>query len=87
MTETLFTSPKAIMELQGRFADAVLEAADETTKRAEQAVRESATTFANAMHTQTERAIDALSVSAKLRAKTFSMAREAFGTAPVAAAK
>lgn len=85
MSETIFTSPKAFAELQGRMADAVIEAADESAKRFETAVRETATTFASAMHANTERSIEAMQVASSLRAKTVSIAREALGVATPAA--
>lgn len=87
MTETLFTAPKAFAELQGRMADAVLEAADDSTKRFETAWRETATSFANAVHASAERSIEAMSVSSKLRTKSLGFAREALGLVAAPAAK
>jgi hypothetical protein len=78
-TETIFTSPKAFTDMQTRLAEAVMDAADEISKRAEQSARESATTWANAFHAQTERSIDAMSVATKLRARSYSLCREAIG--------
>ncbi len=88
-TEAMFTSPKAFSEFQTRFAEAIMDAADEIAKRTEQTARETATTWANAMHAQTERSIDAMSVAAKLRARSYSLCREAIGAgaAPSVAAK
>lgn len=87
MTENVFTSPKAVYELNGRIADAVLEAADEAAKRAEHSARETATAFANALHAQTERTIDAMTVGARLRTRSVAIAREVLGCAAPAAAK
>ena len=89
MTTEMFTSPKAFVEFQTRFAEAIMDAADEITKRAEQSARETASTWANAMHAQAERSIDAMSVAAKLRARSYSLCREAIGAgaAPSVATK
>jgi hypothetical protein len=87
MSEAVFTSPKALMEWNGRMAEAVLEAADEAGKRMEQATKENATTFANAFHAQAERSIDALNVQAKFRAKAMNLAREAYGIGAAPAGK
>jgi hypothetical protein len=83
---TMFAPPKALVELQGRFVDAVLEAADESAKRFETAIRETAETFASAAHANAERSIEAMSVSSKLRTKTLGIAREAIGLATAAPA-
>jgi hypothetical protein len=85
VTETLMT-PKAFLDMQAKMADALFEAYDESAKQAEAAVRESATQFTNAMHAHAERSIGALSLAAKLRAKTVGIAREAF-SAPATATK
>jgi len=82
-TETSFPSPKAYLELQSRFVEAMMDAADEIAKRSEQSARDNATTFVNALHSSAERSIDALSVAAGLRARTFGIAREAVGAAPL----
>src|SRR5581483_3085903 len=81
MTDMLLTTPKAIAELQSRMACAVLEAADENAARFEAAMRETATTFANAMHSNMERSIEAMTTASSLRTKSVAIAREAIGLA------